>query len=53
MTQQNCNVVHGTQDDDHSGNSLGMPEAVGMTVVIAFATMMAAGWFDLMLPWTG
>ena len=31
--------------------TMAWPEALGLTVLIAFVTMLMAGWFDLMLPW--
>lgn len=31
--------------------TMAWPEALGLTALIAFATMLMAGWFNLMLPW--
>ncbi len=38
--------------NDHADrNRLAWPEAIGLTLLIAFWAMVCAGWFDLMLPW--
>jgi hypothetical protein len=34
-------------------HSLPWPDAIALTALLVFIALMASGWFDSMLPWTG
>lgn len=37
--------------DEEAGHQLGWPESLALTGAILLATAVAAGWFNVMLPW--
>lgn len=41
------------QRDVASPDSLGRAEAIAMSLAVALAAAVAAGWFDPMMPWSG
>jgi hypothetical protein len=50
-SERKLNAPEGRSESIAKAASLGWPEAVGLTILIAFIAMLAAGWFNVMLPW--